>query len=125
MFLSSVLPLLPSSTTASSPNTLPNWLYQEGAGQGDSVAMLGGGTPGIRPWSAPACLEPPMLSLFLLSPWERRAMLSRPSLSSPTAEPAAPGGAPRQMGSRGWLCRALQPEKGKKMIWELIYSLDF
>lgn len=66
--ISSVLLLLPPSTTARSPNPFPNGLYQEGAGQRGSGAMMEGGPAGICPWSAPACLEPPMLRLFLLSP---------------------------------------------------------
>lgn len=38
-----------------------------GSWAGGRVDMWGGETAGICPWSAPACLEPSMLRLFLLS----------------------------------------------------------
>lgn len=77
-----------------------------GSWAGGGVAVWGGGTPGICPWNASACLEPPMLRLFLLSPSccfcsqaSAAPQQSRLLLGSPGQARLAPRGSPA--GERG------------------------
>lgn len=102
----------PSIPTARSLKAFPNGLYQEGAGQGNS---RGRGTPGICPWSAPACLEPPKrLRLFLLSPWS--IVLCSPGQGSPAPQQSwlFPGEPHHRQGARAGSAGLSSRRKGRR-----------